>query len=503
MFVDAVAAMTSVMFNPDLLLLIFVTTIGGVIIGALPGLGATTGVALLLPFTLTMEPVSAITVMTTIYVSSTFAGAITAILINTPGTAAAAATCLDGYPLAQRGEAGRALGIAVVASTIGGVFSVIVLAVAAPLLARVAYEFRPPEYFALTVFGLSMLASISAGGAIKNLIGGLFGVWLATIGVDAITGVERFMFGNYELYEGLNFIPVLIGMFALSELLVQSKAVNRVIERVTMKAVKLPSMADYKRIWKTVLRSCGIGTFIGILPAEGATVASMIGYAEAKRWSKTPEEFGKGSVEGIAGAEAANNAATGGAMVPTLVLGIPGSGTTAVILVGLMVHGLRPGPHLFTEQLDKVYSIFGAMFVANIMFFVLGLFGAKLFARVTLIPLAILWPVVFAFSMLGAYSIAQSMMDVYIALIFGVIGYLFRRFGFAVAPVAIGLILGEMVETNLQNSLKMFDGEWWRIPMQPLAAVFLVLAVLGISQPYILDALRRRRKRVEKRDGTP
>ncbi len=503
MFADAAAAMASVMFNPDLLLLIFLTTIGGVVIGALPGLGATTGVALLLPFTLTMDPVSAITVMTTIYVSSTFAGAITAILINTPGTAAAAATCLDGYPLAQRGEAGRALGIAVVASTIGGVFSVLVLAVAAPLLARVAYEFRPPEYFALTVFGLSMLASISAGGAIKNLIGGLFGVWLATIGVDAITGVERFMFGNYELYEGLNFIPVLIGMFALSELLVQSKSLHRVMERVTMKAVKLPTMADYKRIWKTVLRSCGIGTFIGILPAEGATVASMIGYAEAKRWSKTPEEFGKGSVEGVAGAEAANNAATGGAMVPTLVLGIPGSGTTAVILVGLMVHGLRPGPHLFTEQLDKVYSIFGAMFVANVMFFVLGLFGAKLFARVTLVPLAILWPVVFAFSVLGAYSLAQSMMDVYIALIFGVIGYLFRRFGFAVAPVAIGLILGEMVETNLQNSLKMFDGEWWRIPLQPLAAVFLVLAVLGVSQPYILSALRRRRERVEKRDRTP
>lgn len=495
MFADAVGAMAAVVTDPNLMLLVLVTTIGGVIIGALPGLGATTGAALLLPFTLTMEPVSAITVLTTIYVSATFAGAITAILINTPGTAAAAATCLDGYPLAQRGEAGRALGIAVVASTVGGLFSVMILAIAAPLLARVAYEFRPPEYFALTVFGLSMLASISQGGAVKNLIGGLFGVWLATIGADAITGVERFMFGNYELYEGLNFIPVLIGMFALSELLVQSRTLNTVMERISMKAVKLPTMADYKRIWKTVLRSCGIGTFIGILPAEGATVASMIGYSEAKRWSKTPEEFGKGAVEGVAGAEAANNAATGGAMVPTLVLGIPGSGTTAVILVGLMVHGLRPGPHLFTEQLDKVYSIFGAMFVANVMFFGLGLFAAKLFARVTLVPRGILWPIVFAFSVIGAYSLAQSMLDVYIALIFGVIGYLFRRFGFAVAPVAIGLILGEMVETNLQNSLKMFEGQWWQIPMQPLAAVFLILAVLGISQPYIISALKRRRGR--------
>ncbi len=492
---DAIAAMASVLANPNLLLLILLTTVGGVIIGALPGLGATTGAALLLPFTLTMDPVSAIAVLTTIYVSATFAGAITAILINTPGTAAAAATCLDGFPLAQRGEAGRALGVAVVSSTIGGIFSVIVLAIAAPLLARVAYEFRPMEYFALTVFGLSMLASISEGGAIKNLIGGVFGVWLATIGADATTGVERFMFGNYELYEGLNFIPVLVGMFALSELLVQSRSLNQVMERIAMKAVKLPSMADYKRIWKTVLRSCGIGTFIGILPAEGATVASMIGYSEAKRWSKTPEEFGKGAIEGVAGAEAANNSATGGAMVPTLVLGIPGSGTTAVILVGLMVHGLRPGPRLFTEQLDKVYGIFGAMFVANVMFFVLGLFAAKLFARVTLVPRGILWPIVFAFSVLGSYSLAQSMIDVYIALVFGVIGYLFRRFGFAVAPVAIGLILGEMVETNLQNSLKILDGQWWLIPAQPLAAVFLILAVLGISQPYIISAWRRRKER--------
>ncbi len=379
------------------------------------------------------------------------------------------------------------------ASTIGGIFSVVVLAIAAPLLARVAYEFRPPEYFALTIFGLAMLASISQGGAIRNLMGGVFGVWLATIGADATTGVERFMFGNYDLYEGLNFIPVLVGLFAISELLVQSTTLNQVFERISMKAVKLPTMADYRKIWKAVLRSCGIGTFIGILPAEGATVASMIGYSEAKRWSKTPEEFGKGAVEGVAGAEAANNAATGGAMVPTLVLGIPGSGTTAVILVGLLVHGLRPGPHLFTEQIEKVYAIFGAMFVANVMFFILGLFAAKLFARVTLVPRGMLWPVVLAFSVLGAYSLDQAMVDVYIALIFGVIGYLFRRFGFALAPVAIGLILGEMVETNLQNSLKMFDGQWWMIPMQPLAALFLVLAVLGISQPYILGYLSRRK----------
>ena len=485
--------MGSVFLDPHLIFLIFITTVLGVILGVLPGLGATTGAALLLPFTLTLDPVHAITVLATIYVSATFAGSITAILINTPGTSAAAATTFDGYPLAQKGEAGRALGIAVVSSTIGGIFSVIVLCIAAPMLARVAYEFRPPEYFALTIFGLSMLATISSGGAIRNLIGGVFGVWLATIGAEKATGIERFMFGNYELYEGLSFVPVMIGLFALSELLIQSKRVNEKINAMTMKAVLLPSLIDYKRIWKTILRSCGIGTFIGVLPAEGATVASMIGYAEAKRWSKNPEEFGKGSVEGIAGAEAANNAATGGAMVPTMVLGIPGSGTTAIILVGLMVHGLRPGPYLFTEQVDKVYSIFGAMFLANLMFLFMGLYAAKIFARISLVPSAILWPIVFCLSIIGAYALSNSMLDVWLAMLFGVIGYIFRRFGFSVAPIAVGLILGEMVETNLQNSLMMFEGKWWLIFTQPLAALFFVLAFLGLFGSQLLKLFKKQK----------
>ena len=463
--------MASVVTDPYLLFLIFATTILGVIIGVLPGLGATTGAALLLPFTLTMEPVHAITVLATIYVSATFAGSITAILINTPGTSAAAATTFDGYPLAQRGEAGRALGIAVVSSTIGGIFSVLVLCIAAP-----------------------MLASISAGGTVRNLIGGCFGVWLATIGAEPTTGIERFMFGNYELYEGLSFVPVFIGLFAISELLIQSDRINQIVNTIGMKAVKLPSRADYKRIWKTVARSCGIGTFIGILPAEGATVASMIGYSEARRWSKHKEEFGKGSIEGIAGAEAANNAATGGAMVPTMVLGIPGSGTTAVILVGLMVHGLRPGPYLFTEQVGTVYQIFGAMLIANLMFLFMGLYAAKLFARISLVPLQLLWPIVFALAVIGAYALSSSLLDVWIVLIFGVVGFFARRNGFAVAPIAVGLILGEMVETNFQNSLKMFDGEWWQIPMQPLAAMFLIFAFLGLFGAPISSWIRNKRK---------
>lgn len=477
---DAVFSGLVALLDINLLLLIFAATLGGVLVGALPGLNATTGVALLLPFTITMDPVPAIAILITIYCAATFAGAITAILINTPGTSASATTCLDGYPLAQRGEAGRALGMATVSSTIGGVISVLCLMAAAPLMARAAYNFAPPEYFALTVFGLSMLATIGDGSPIKNIVAGALGVLLATVGIDLLTTVERFTFGFNELSEGIGFVPVMIGVFGISELLVQASNLNQTRERITMKAIKLPTRADYKKTWQTILRSSGIGTFIGILPAEGATVASMIGYNEAKRWSKTPEEFGKGAIEGIAGSEAANNSAAGGAMVPTLALGIPGSPTAAVILAGLMVHGIQPGPTMFTEQANFAFAIFWAMLLVNCLFFFVGLFGAKLFARVTLVPVTILWPAVFTFSIVGAYSLDQSMLDVWIAIASGIIGFFMRRYGFSVVPLAIGLILGGMLEKRLGQSMVMLDEQWWLMLSRPLCLFFFVLTFLAL-----------------------
>ena len=471
--------------DPQLIIVLLVSTLGGVIIGALPGLNATNGAALLLPFTLSMDAVPAIASLVAIYCSATFAGAITAILINTPGTPASATTCLDGYPLAQRGEAGRALGLAVVSSTIGGVLSVVCLMLAAPFLARMAYHFAPPEYFALTLFGLSMLASIGEGSPLKNLISGSLGVFLALIGVDMLTSVERFTFGSNDLYDGIGFVPVMIGVFGISELLVQASLLNKKRETVKMKAIKLPTKEDYREVWKAILRSSGIGTFIGILPAEGATVASMIGYNEAKRWSKSPEKFGKGAIEGIAGSEAANNADTGGAMVPTLALGIPGSATAAVILAGLMVHGVRPGPSMFTEQADFVYTIFWSMMLVNLAFLFVGLTGAKIFARVTLIPIPILWPCVFIISIVGAYALDQSMFDVWIVLISGVIGFFMRRYGFSVVPLAIGLILGEMLEQRLGQSMVMLDEKWWLMFTRPLAFVFFLLTLIALFGPYL------------------
>ena len=477
--------MLAPLFSIELLIILFIGSIIGLILGVLPGLGPTTGGALILPFTITLDPLSAIILLTSIYCAGTYGGAITAILINTPGTPASAATCLDGYPLAQKGEAGKALGIATVASFFGGVVSVIVLIFFATALAKIAYECGQPEYFALAIFGLTMLASIGEGNPIKNLIAGTFGVLISTVGKDFMTSIDRFTFGINELTEGINFIPVVVGLFAISEMLVQSTLLNKTFNRIALKAIKLPSIDDYKKIWKTILRSTGIGSFIGVLPAEGGTVASLIGYSEAKKWSKNPSEFGKGSLEGVAGAEAANNAATGGAMVPTLALGIPGSATTAVILTGLIIHGVRPGPSLFREQPEFLYGIFGAMILANILFFILGYFGAKIFARVTLIPNKLLWPMIFTLSVCGTYSLSQSYTDIWIMIIFGVLGFFMRRYGFSVVPVIIGLILGELVEGTLRQSLVIFDGNWLLFLSRPIVVIFFIFSVIALYIPWL------------------
>ena len=481
----------SVMSDPYLLLIVLCGTVGGVLIGALPGLTSTMATALLLPFTVMMDPIPAIALLSALYCAGTFGGSITAILINAPGAPPAAATAIDGYPMAQRGEAGRALGMATVSSTIGGIFSVLVLVTAAPLLAKLAYNFGPPEYFALALFGLSMLASITKGSAVKNLMGGAFGVLIATIGIDFTTGVERFTFGFPEMTEGIHFIPVMIGIFGGAELLTQSATLHVIYDRVAAMAVRLPSREDFKRVWKTIVRSCGIGSFIGILPAEGGTVAAMIGYNEARRWSKHKEEFGSGSIEGIAGPEAANNAATGGAMVPTLALGIPGSGTTAVILGALLVHGLRPGPYLFQEQPDLLYGIFAAMFVANVLFLGIGLVGAKIFARITLIPRTFLWPAVFVLAVVGSYSLDQALIDVWFMLAFGLLGFVFRRFGFAPAPIIMGLILGELVENTLKQSLLLFEHNWLLFFERPIVVTFFLLTLLGLFGPVLFGWLGR------------
>ena len=482
----------TLILEPMNIFLIFLAVVIGVLVGALPGLTSSMAIALLLPLTIGMDAIPAICMLAALYCAGTFGGSITAILINAPGAPPAVATAFDGYPLSQRGEAGRALGMAAFASVMGGIISLIIFIAAAPALATIATSFRHVEYFALAVFGLSMLATISGRSSLRNLIAGAFGVLIGTVGMHMGTGIKRFIpFDMYMLEEGIGFVPVLIGLFAFGELLNQSGKLQKKVELVKDVAIKLPSIADFKRVKNTILRSSIIGTVIGILPAEGATVAAIIGYNEAKRWSKHPEEFGKGSIEGIAGPEAANNAATGGAMVPTLSLGIPGSGSTAIILVALMMHGFRPGPYLIRETPEFIYAIFGAMLIANIMFFFLGMAGAKVFARVTLIPRTFLWPLVLVFSVVGSYALNQSTFDVYVMSVSGVLGFLMLRHGFGPAPFVMGLILGQLIEENWENGMVYYDHNMWLFLESPIVVGFLIASLLTMFWIPLTNAIQK------------
>src|SRR5512134_3373512 len=482
----------ALLLDPKILLVVFAGTLLGIVVGALPGISGSTTTALLLPFTITMTPVEAIAFLGALYCAANFGGSITAILVNTPGDPSASATAFDGYPMAVKGEAGRALGISAVASAIGGIFSIVVLIVAAPMLARLAYSFGPPEYFALAVFGLSMVAMTGGDSMVKNLVAGCFGVMLATVGQDITTGVERYTFGMYSFTDGIDFIPVLIGLFALSELIEQASQLGKRAAIAKLGAVKLPSWADIRKCSKAIWLSSVLGTFIGTLPALGATTAAMIAYVETRRWSKNKAEFGKGAIEGVAGPEAANNAAVGGAMVPTLALGIPGSGTTAIILAGLIVQGVRPGPHLFNEQPLLLYAVFSSMLLANLLYLVLGMGFAKVFARISLIPPQFLWPGVFVLSVIGAYGPNQSMAEVWLAIAFGFIGFFMRRFGFSPAPLVIGLVLGKLVEETLKQSLIIFDLSWGGFLNRPIAITLFGLTVLFLLGPVLLRRLSGR-----------
>ncbi|MCZ6672035.1 MAG: tripartite tricarboxylate transporter permease [Verrucomicrobia bacterium] len=470
--------------TPYMFVIIMSGVVIGVLVGALPGLSSPMAVALLIPFTITLQPVEAVALLAALYCAGTFGGSITAILINAPGAPPAAATALDGYPMAKRGEAGRALGIAAASSVVGGLLSLIVFLTAAPALASVALSFGPSEYFALAVFALSMLASISGKSSLRNLIMGFIGVLLATVGVHLTTGVERFTFDIPQLSDGIHFVPVLIGLFAMSELLTQCGAKIQMKERISSVVVKLPSIKELKALSGTILRSSGIGTFIGILPAEGATVAALLSYNEAKRFSKNKAMFGHGAPEGIAAPEAANNAATGGAMVPTLALGIPGSGTTALILAAMYAHGLQPGPYLVRETPEIMYAVFLSMIVANLGFLVVGLVGAKFFARVTLIPKTFLWPSVFCFSVIGSYAYG-GVFDIWVMVVSGAIGYFLNRFHFSAAPLVMGLILGKILEETFSQAMIIHESNFLEFFESPIVLMFFLMTTLSLLWPII------------------
>ncbi len=413
--------------NPMTLLCIGGGVLLGVILGSIPGLNSTMGTALLIPFTFAMSPINGLALLTSVYCGGTYGGSISAILFNVPGAPEASATVFDGYEMAKKGQAAQALGYAVMCSCLGGLFSVIVMILVSPLLARVALTFSQPEYFALAITALTLIASLGGRGMKKAAISGVFGLLMATVGIDPMTGDPRFTFGGKALMGGINFIPAIIGAFAVSEVLSRAETgIKKGEVLFTKVSTVLPRIKEILKMKWLILRSALIGTWIGILPGVGATTAAFVGYAEAVRWSKHPEKFGTGIPEGIAAPETANNAATGGAMVPLLTLGIPGSATTAVIIGGFLVHGLQPGPMLFINQPKLMYSIFLAMLLANILMLFAGLGVAKVFSNFRRIRYSILGPCIFIFAAIGSYGIRNDPVDLWIMFFFGVIGYFMK-----------------------------------------------------------------------------
>ena len=458
---------------------------GGITIGALPGLTSTMSVAILTPITFAMNPMTGISMLLGVFCGGIYGGSITAILIRTPGTPAAIATVFDGYPLAQKGMAGQALAMALFASFCGGMISALILIFTAPALAKIALQFGPPEYFGLTVFGISIIASVSGKRLIKGLIAGVFGLLLSTVGMDPVTGVPRFAFGSTTMLSGFSLIPVLIGIFATSEVFYQAVIVEPGKKKITfdestMRGIFIPLSLIVKNAFN-IIRSALIGTFIGVVPGTGGGIAAFIAYSEAKRASKHPEKFGTGVFEGVAAAEAANNATTGGALIPMLTLGIPGDPVTAVLMGAFMMQGLLPGPLLIQQQGQIVFALFAGLIIANIMMLGMGILGIRFFSKIIKIPMWILSPTILCLCFVGSYAVANNMVDVAAMLALGMVGFFMRRHDFPGAPIVIAFILGPLVEKSLRQSLTISQGSWNVFVTSYICIIFLILTVFSVA----------------------
>lgn len=472
-------------FTPGVMLMVLFGCIGGILVGALPGMTATMAVALLVPFTFKLELTHSLGMLLGIYCGGMYGGSISAILIRTPGTPAAAATLIDGYPMGQKGEASRALSMALFASFCGGMIGALLMTFLSPPIAKFALKFSNGEYFALALFGLSIIVSISGKSVVKGLMAAFFGLCLCSIGSDPISGYPRFLFGQMGLYEGPPFIPTLIGLFALSEVFSGVEKILKTSKIPKTKIKSFPTLADIKTCAVAIIRSAGIGAFIGCIPGAGGDIAAFVSYGETKRYSKHPEKFGTGVIEGVASPEAANNACSGGAMIPLLSLGVPGDAVTAVLLGAFTMQGLQPGPLLYQEHLDIVYNVFACMIVANICMLIVGALGLRVFARIITVDKKILLPVIVILSLVGSYSMRNSMFDVFVSITFGVIGFILQRYDFPLAPILLSLILGPMAESNLRRALVKTDGSFFGVINTPICIVFLSLAVFSLVTSFI------------------
>ena len=481
-------------FTPMGILLMFVGVAVGIVFGALPGLSATMAIALFLPVTYAMGSSDAMTLLMALFIGGISGGLISAILLHIPGTPSSVATCFDGHPMVKKGQAAKALGVGVVFSFLGTVFSTVLLMFIAPQIARVAINFGNYEFFAIAIFSLTMIATLSSGNMVKGVMAGVIGFMFSTVGTDTIEATGRFTFGSTNLKGGFDMLAVMVGLFAVGEIISAAETSRHPEEELmaqpSMKGIKGFgfSLAEFRSQLWNALRSALIGMGIGILPGIGGGTSNVLAYTVAKNNDKHPEEFGTGRIDGVVASETANNATIGGAMVPLLTLGIPGDTTTAMLLGALTLHGLTPGPLLFQNQADIVYGIFAAMLVCSVIMLFMEFFGLRVFVKLLTIPKYILLPCVFVLCTIGAYALKNNMSQVIACLIFGAIGFAFKKFGVPTTPFILGFILGPLAEVNYRRGLMRTGGSFVPFLTSPISAVFLLIAV-GVVATYLLRSL--------------
>lgn len=479
-------------FSLQTFLTLIAGVLGGIVIGALPGLTSTMGVALLLPITYGMEATTGIVMLLGIYCGSVYGGSISAILLSTPGTPASAATVLDGHPMALRGEGGRALTISTISSTFGGVISGAMLICISPVLAKFALKFGATEFFALAVFGLSIIVGISNKSIAKGLSAGFLGLLLATVGIDDITGSVRFTFGQSKLTTGFQLIPTMIGLFGVSQvfLRLEEKMKGEVITQ--KKFSLLPSVSDLKVIFSTSIWSSIVGAFIGAIPGTGGDIAAWTSYNIAKRTSKHPEEFGTGCAKGIAAPESANNGTTGGTLIPLLTLGVPGDTSTAVLLGAFTLQGLQVGPLLFTQHADLIYTIFVGFMAANVLMLIMGMGLMRGYVKVLSVPEYFVIPTILILCVVGSFAINKSYFDVLVMFGFGMLGYILNKLEIPLSPIVLAFILGPMAEKNFRRALMLSKGDYGVFFSRPLTVILFSVAIISLMTPLVQSWLAKR-----------
>ncbi len=492
---DTILSCVQMAIEPQNLLIVIAGTVLGIICGAIPGLTATMSIALILPITFVLPADLGMAAILAVYVGATYGGSISAILLNIPGTPASMMTGMDGHPMAKKGQAGTALGIATIASFIGGVLSGLVLIFVAPLLGSVALLFGPAEFFAVGVFSLSLIAGISGNNIYKGLAAGLIGISFNLVGSDPVTGVARYAFGNVSMTGGLTLVPMLVGLFGFREVLKTAEDVNLKYEVIKQVNKILPSKQQMLHMLPTTLRGGIIGTFIGILPGAGGPIASFVAYDTEKRIVDKDKTFGTGDIRGVAASESANNGVNGGALVPLLTLGVPGDGATAVMLGAFMMNNITPGPMLFVNHAELVNSIYANYMLSCVMMLVIGLLAARLFMKVITIPQRVLIPAIAILCFVGAYSVKRSVFDVGTMIFMGVLGYVLDKRGFPVIATVLGAVLGNLIEVNYRSALQLGNGSPLFIFTKPIAVGLLLVTVVMLFWPLIRKKLAAKKCR--------